>query len=174
VKKLEKHAPLNELVAHLQKMEESSKVDLAVLKPLDELIGNCRSMEDFWKKDQRVPIQDAFLVYHASRNIRIVLNKMRKRFVEAEEKHENPAVVDESIAVIPPLSELCELIYLMKSKVPTKEMLGLLSAKVEYLRETASFNSLLPTPEEEIQELDKKRLHKCFDEFANTLRATLT
>ena len=155
-------------------MEESSRVDLAVLKTLNELIVSCHSMEDFWRDYKKVSIQDSFSVYHASRNVRIVLEKMKKRFVEAEQKHENPAVVHESIAIIPPLSELCALIYLMKERAPTKELVSVLPEKVEYLRETAYINSLLPTAEEEMRELDKKRLQNRFDQFASTLQATFT
>lgn len=174
MRKLEKQNPLNELTAQLQKMEESSIVDLAVLKTLDELIDSCHSAESFWKDNKKVSIQDSFWIYHASRNVRIILEKMKKRFTEAEEKHENPAVVHESIAVIPPLSEICASIFFLTERAPTKELVNMLSEKVAYLRETAYINSLLPTPEEEMKELDKKRLQNRFDQFANTLQAMFT
>jgi hypothetical protein len=96
---------------------------------------------------------------------------MKQRFIEAEEKHENPAIVHESVAMIPSLSELCVTISSLTKQTLTKDLVDIISQKVGYLRDVAFANSLLPTPEEEMQELDKNRLKKRFGQFADTLQA---
>jgi hypothetical protein len=171
VKRLEKKSILEALSDELQEMERVEKVNLAVVNTLNKLIDACYSTEGFWRDNQKIPIQSSFMLFHASRNVRIVLQKMKQRFVEAEGKHENPTVVHESLAVIPSLSELCATILSLTKQTPTKDIVDIISQKIGYLRDVAFANSLLPTPEEEMQELDKNRLKKRFTEFANTLQA---
>lgn len=171
MKKLEKTSLLEALSNELQEMEKVGKVNLAVVNTIDKLVEACYSTESFWRDNEKIPIQSSFMLYHASRNVRIVLQKMKQRFIEAEEKHENPTVVHESLAVIPSLGELCATLSSLTKQTLTKDMVGIISQRVGYLRDTAFVNSLLPEPEEEMKELDKNRLKKRFGEFANTLQA---
>jgi len=171
VGRLEKTSLLKELSDRLQKMERAAEVDRTVLNTLDKLIDACYSTESFWRDNKKESVQSSFMLYHASRNARIILQRMKQRFIEAEEKHQNPLVIEESIAIIPPLSELCVTISSLVKQTLTKDLVNMVSEKVQYLREVAFANSLLPTPEEEMQELDEKRLKKRFGEFADTLQA---
>jgi hypothetical protein len=171
VEKLENINLLKELSDQLQEMEKVRKVDKTVLKTIDKLLEGCHSTESFWRDNKKESVQNSFMLYHASRNVRIILQKMKQRFLEAEEKHENPVVVEDSIAIIPTLSEVCVTISSLVKQTLTKDLVKMVSEKVQYLRDVALANSLLPTPEEEIQELDEKRLKKRFSEFAGTLQA---
>lgn len=168
---MEKANLLQELSNRLQEMEKVGKVDVSIVETIDKLIDSCNSTESFWRDNEKVTVQSSFLLYHASRNARIVLNKMRRRFIGAEEKHENPSVVHNSLSIIPPLSELCVTLSFLTKQVPTKELVDNVSEKVEYMRDAAFANNLLPTPEEEMEEIDKERLKKRFGEFAGTLQA---
>jgi len=171
VKKLEKSNLIEELSQQLQKMEKVGKVDTSVVNTLDNLVESCHSIENFWRDNDKIPIQNSFMLYHASRNARIILKKMKQRLIEARERHENPIVVEQSLAIIPSLSELCAIVSALTKQVPTKALVDIVSQKVEYLRDVAFINGLLPTPEEEMKELDQKRLKKCFGQFADTLQA---
>lgn len=171
MKELKKSNLLGELSEQLQKMEKAGKVDVSIVNTLDKLIDVCQSTENFWRDDEKVTIQSSFLLYHASRNARIIIKKMKQRFIEAEEKHENPAVLHESLAIIPSLSELCATVSSLTTQTLTNELVNIVSEKLEYLRDIAFVHSLLPTPEEEMEELDKNRLKKRFGQFADTLQA---
>lgn len=171
VARLEKNNLLEELSNQLQKMEKVEKVDPVVVNTFEKLIDTCYSTENFWRDNEKESIQSSFMLYHASRNIRIILQKMKQRFIEAKEKHENPAIIHESVAVIPSLSELCVTISSLTKQTLTKDLVDIISQKVGYLRDVAFANSLLPTPEEEIQELDRNRLKRRFGQFADTLQA---
>ena len=170
---MEKSDLLGELSQRLQEMERISKVDMSAVCILDKLIESCSSTERFWRDNDKITIQNSFLLFHASRNARIILKKMKQRLIEAEEKHENPVVVDQSLAIIPSLSELCVAVSVLTKQTPTKNLVETVSKKVEFLRDAAFINGLLPTPEEEIEELDQKRLKTCFGKLADTLQAML-
>jgi len=164
---------LKELSEQLQKMESLEKVDLSIVDTIDKLINSCISTENFWRDNEQITIHNSFLLYHASRNAQIILKKMRKRFIEAEKMHENPSVVHDSICIIPPLSELCATLSFLAKQILNKQLIDNVSEIVEYLRDVAYANDLLPTPKEEMEEIDQENLKKRFGEFAGTLQAML-
>lgn len=115
------------LSEQLQKMERVDEVDISVVDTLNKMIEDCRLRERFWIENEGKPVDLAFLLYHASRNSRIILEKMKQRFFEAKEKHENPRVIGDSLVIMPFLSELCFTIsYSMKREV-TDELQNLIS-----------------------------------------------
>jgi hypothetical protein len=161
----------DDLFKQLQEMETAGKVNLSILGTIDKLIDSCNATENFWRDNKQVMIQQSFSLYHASRNSRIILKKMKKRFIEAEEKHENPSVVHDSLNILPQLSELYATLSSLTKQTLNKQLVDNVSEKVDYLRDVAYLNNMLPTPEEEIEELDQKHLKKRFTEFASTLQA---
>jgi hypothetical protein len=161
----------DDLFRQLQEMEATGKVNLSIVNTIDKLIDSCAVTENFWRDDEQVKIQQSFLLYHASRNSRIILKKMKKRFIEAAEKHENPSVVHDSIHVLPQLNELYTMLSSLTKQTPSKQLVDNVSEKVDYLRDTAYLNNMLPTPEEEMEELDQRHVKKRFGEFAGTLQA---
>jgi len=161
------------LAEQIKKMQETKEVDISVVHIIDELIESCKHYEEFWVKDESVPIENAFLFYHALRNSRLVLEKMNERFKVAVERHENPKIINDSFAVVPVLSELCSTVFSLAKKEITYELKNLVSYRVRVLRDIASDNSMLPSSEEEMRGLNEKRLKERLTHFADSLRVML-
>jgi len=161
------------LFQKLQDMEESQKIDLSVVDLINSLIENCKDDEKFWVKNEKIPLEVSFLLYHSTRNARLVLEKMKDRFLKAEEKHENPKIVSDSITVMPALATLCNIIFSLKGKTITPEIQSFVLKRLKALRSTADEANLLPSPEEEMKTVNRRKLKGRFNRFANTLRAML-
>lgn len=159
------------LIRVIEKMEDSKKVDPAVIGVLDKLIESCKEIQKYWVEREDLPIEDSFILYHASRNSRLVLEKMKKRFLLAEERHENPEVIDDSLLMLPHLSELCSIVSFFTKRELTPESRLLISQRLRLLRDSASNVSMLPSPEEEKKGLNREKLKRRFDRFTNTLQA---
>ena len=159
------------LIRVIEKMEDSKTVDPTVIGVLDELIESCEEAQRYWVEREELPIEDSFILYHASRNSRLVLEKMKERFLSAEERHENPEVIGDSLLVLPHLSELCSIVSFLTKRELTPESRLLISQRLRLLRNAASNVSMLPSPEEEKQGLDRKKLKRRFDRFTSTLQA---
>lgn len=165
------------LLQQLEKMEEAQKVDISVADTLNDLIQKCKIDEQFWIKNEKMPIDASFLLYHCVRNSRLILEKMKQRFLSAYEKNENPHVIEDSIQVIPVLSEICEAISALKEKEPiiSPEILSIISNRLKSLlkslRTVAANASMLPSPEEELKGVDKRKIKRRFSRFADALQA---
>lgn len=168
---MEKGNSFTILVQRLETMEETKEVDISVVEILDKLIEDCKESEKFWIKKGGIAIEKSFLLYHASRNSRLILEKMKERFVLAGKKHENPRIISDSLALVPLLSELCFILFSLRKRRITSELYGVVSQRVRLLRNAAYNVSMLPSPEEEMKGLDRTRLEKRFNRFADTLQA---
>jgi hypothetical protein len=168
---LEKKDNFTVLIEKLEKMEQLQKVDVSVVEILDELIKECKATEHFWIENENVPIDTSFLLYHSTRNSRLVLEKMKNRFIMAAKKGENPHVISDSIEIVPIVSELYEATLSLKERPITPEVLSFISNRLKLLRNVAYKVSMLPSPEEEIAEVDKAKVKKRFSRFAETLQA---
>ncbi|MEX2705365.1 MAG: hypothetical protein Q6352_008910 [Candidatus Freyrarchaeum guaymaensis] len=167
---LEKGNDFKTLLEQLEQMNETQKVDISVVKVLDSLIEDCRTNERFWIKNEKIPIETSFLLYHSTRNSRLILEKMKQRFILADEKEDNPHIVSDALQVVPVLNELYEVISALKYLEIKTELLSFLSSKLRQLRNVASIASMIPSPEEEIKEIDKKKLKRRFSRFADTIQ----
>jgi hypothetical protein len=96
---------------------------------------------------------------------------MKQRFILAAQRNENPHVISDSIQVVPILSELCEAILALKERVITPELLSFISNRLKLLRNIASNVSMIPSLEEEIKGIDKKKFKSRFSRFAEDLQA---
>ena len=168
---MEKKDNFTVLIEKLEKMEQLQKVDVSVVEILDELIKECKATEHFWIENENVPIDTSFLLYHSTRNSRLVLEKMKNRFIMAAKKGENPHVIFDSIEIVPIVSELYEATLSLKERPITPEVLSFISNRLKLLRNVAYKVSMLPSPEEEIAEVDKAKVKKRFSRFAETLQA---
>ncbi|MBS7635733.1 hypothetical protein KEJ37_00065 [Candidatus Bathyarchaeota archaeon] len=168
---MEKKDNFTVLIEKLERMEQLQKIDASVVKILDELIENCKEAERFWVESERTPVDISFLLYHSTRNSRLVLEKMKNRFITATKKNENPHVIADSIEIVPILSELYEATLSLKERPITPEILSFISNRLKLLRNMAHKVSMMPSPEEEIAEIDKAKFKKRFSHFAETLQA---
>lgn len=161
------------LFKQFEAMQVSHEVDKTTISTIGLVLEECKHREKFWVSNTEIPPQAAFVLYHASRNTRIIFEKMHNRFIRASELHQNPKVIEEAFVVFPDLSEMCDLLDSLRGKEITPEMTGFIRKRVRTLRNTAEKVGMLPTIDEETREIDKKELAKELGELADHLRVNL-
>lgn len=170
---MEKKDPCSILSVEIEEMQVSRKISPAAISTIGAIVEECKDREKFWVSDTEIPPQVAFVLYHASRNARMIAEKMHSKFTQASELHENPKVVDETAVVFPELSEMCNLLDSLKKSAITSEMVGFLRRRVRSLRNTAEKVSMLPTIQEEAEAVSKDELARELEELAFHLKANL-
>jgi len=170
---MEKKNACDVLSTKLEEMQASNKIDTTVISVIGAIVDECKSREKSWVSNTEIPPQVAFVLYHASRNTRMIFGKMHNRFIHASELHENPKVVGETAIVFPELLEMCNLLDSLKTSEITQEMVGFLRRRVRNLRNTAQKVSMFPTIQEETESINKDDLAKEFAELASHLKANL-
>jgi hypothetical protein len=161
------------LSTKLEEMQVSRKLDESSIGIIHDAIGEARSREVFWVSNKEVEAQTAFVIYHAARNTRIVLEKMHQRFKQATEIHENPKVIDDAMTVFPELSEMCSFIDSLQKVEIKPELLEFVRRRIRNLRNTAQRVQMLPSLEEEVKSVNKKDLAKELGSVAEDLRLNL-
>lgn len=161
------------LLSKLEGMQASRKLDPSSLGMIEAVIGECGKKETFWLSNKDISPQAAFVLYHAARNARMVLEKMYERFVQAAELHENPKVVDDAMVVFPELSEMCSFMDSMQKAEIKPAVLEYVRRRIRTLRNTAGKVQMFPSIEEEMKAVDKKKLAKEFGDLAENLRLNL-
>jgi hypothetical protein len=155
----------------LEEMENEGKVDLSIIKEIDILIGQFKRFEQVWIESKRIKVEDAFLLYHCSRNSSYVLTKMRTKFLEAEKKHLNPKVAQDAQQIIPTLNALYEIVNQPFEGTLSKEQQMHMIQRLEEMRNIASSISLLPTFQEETKDINMTRYRRHFQGLAELLQA---
>jgi len=162
---------LEEILVKLEEMEEAGKVDVSIVDNLNGLIKFCEDKEEEWVSNEEIETRDAFQLFHAARNSRLILNKMKKRFISAGKMHDNPKVVNDAIRILPAIRDICEILSSINEKYINPEILLFLSKKLRNLRNLASQVSMLPSLEEELSGLNKRKLRSRFNRIINNLQA---
>jgi len=170
---MEKNVACDTLSTSLEVMQASRKIEAKALDIIGDVIKECENREAFWLSNSEVPHSTAFILYHASRNARIIFDKMLNRFTFAHERHENPSVVHDARLVFPSLYDICNILDSLKERQITSEMLQFIRKRVRILRNTAEKASMLPTIEEEAKTIDKEKLTTELEELAADLRVNL-
>ncbi len=170
---MEKNVACDTLSASLEAMQASHKIEAKALNTIGDIITECKNREAYWLSNSEVPPLAAFVLYHASRNARIIFDKMLNRFTFAHERHENPSVVHDARLVFPSLCDICNILDSLKERQITSEMLQFIKKRVRILRNTAEKASMLPTIEEEVKTVNKKELTTELEELAADLRVNL-
>jgi len=161
------------LSEELEAMQVSRKITSSAIPTIGAVVEECKNREKFWVSNTEVTPQVTFVLYHASRNTRIIFQKMHTKFVRASELHLNPEVVDQATTVFPELLEMCNLLDSLKEGKTTPEMIGFIRKRVRSLRTTAQKVSMLPTIQEEVEEVDKDEMEQELKELADHLKANL-
>ncbi len=169
----EKSNPFYIIYEKLDIMDQEKTVDLSILKDFQKLQEEFSVIETMCIKEKKLALEDAFLIYHASRSSRMILEKIGQRFQEAKEKHENPQVVDLSKMVLPCMNDLYNLIVSSyKYKLP-ENMRSLILQRLKALRDAAAASSMLPSIAEEKRGISKIMLRDSFKRLADNLQAML-
>ena len=145
------------LASLLSNMEEKGKVDLTIVGKLDSIIS---TLQDYERKvaGSRGEIVSSFLAYHILRNVRLVLTKMKDRFLQARPHNDNPTVVDESLSMIPFLAESTDIALRYAGKPLPPKTSDMIIEQVRLLRESASNASMTVSSEEEFKSITEKEL----------------
>ena len=161
------------LSTKLEEMHASRQVDDSVIPIIKQAITENKKREEYWSSNKDIVAESAFVLYHASRNTRMIFEKMLEKFMLASQMHENPKVVDDALVVFPELQELCSFIDSLKVDKLTDAFLEFVKKRVRNLRSTAEKVKMLPTTEEEVTKVNKKELAKEFGAIAQELKLNL-
>lgn len=154
-------------------MEEKNTVNLDILADFDRLKDEFSAFEKECIGKTQLSTEDAFLLFHASRSSRMILDKIEARFKEARERHENPVVVDLSKMVFPSLNDLYNLIISTKCSTLSGTQRESILQRLKILRDVAATTSMLPTINDEKKSVSKIELKKSFKDVADNLQAML-
>ena len=170
---MEEEFSLTTLSTQIDKVVETGKIEPSISRVFDNIIKKCLDSERYWSSNEKISNKASFTLYHATRNCRIILEKMRERFEEAVTRKENPEIAVLSLRVLPDLNGLCDLITSLKGDTISSNMATFVMNRVRGLRSIAREVNMLPSPEEEIQTVDKKDLKKHFGRFMDSLQEIL-
>ncbi len=161
----------SEIQGYLENMNKVGKVDTSVLPKFEYLIDRMKKLEDSWTGAQKVSTADAFVLYHAVHNLRLVLSTTEERLAASKQtRSDNPKVVDDSLEVLPYASGLFATVLFVKDQPIDHGIRTLLMEKVRNLRSVASKASLLPSPEKESAGIDRKLLDESLRRLASDVR----
>lgn len=167
---MEEELSLTTLSTQIGRVAETGKIEPSISRVFDDVIKNCSDTERFWSSNEKISNKASFTLYHATRNCRIILEKMRERFKEAVTRKENPVIAEYSLRILPDLNGMCDLITSLKGDTISSNMVTFVMNRVRGLRNTAREVNMLPSPEEEIQKVDRKMLKKHFGRFMDSLQ----
>jgi len=144
-------------------MEEKREVDLKIIPDLRALAKEYSQIERYWAK-QDIDANVAFPAFHAARNSRIIVEKIIKRF-EEHKPNENPKIVSETENVIPLLLEISSRLKAAQEILPETQLYlsRQLFDTTRKLRNTANNMGMLPSLDDELEDVDKKILIEEFD-----------
>jgi len=144
----------------LEEMEERGTITSDFVVKLDKLGSSFEDFESYWIKEGDAPIQAAFVMYLASRNCRMVLEKIRARLkhvVSSNNKQDNPNAIIDTIKVAPLIFEIYIKLVRARKQTPDIDFLNQkeILALVRSLREAAKSANALPSVDEELKGIDR-------------------
>lgn len=146
------------MTALCNKMEETGKVDFTILENIDRAKSTLSALEKVLSTNTAgSSVKSAFLGYHIVRNLDLVLSKMRDRFVHSQETNDNPIVAEDSLEVLPTLSESIEVAMRYGGKKIGSGEEDLMLSHILKLREITSQKNMQLTIEEEEQTISASK-----------------
>jgi hypothetical protein len=161
----------NVVLNSLESMSQARKVDLGILRDFDDLAAEMNSCSEKWLKEGTLLREDAFLVYHSIRNMSMIIDKAKQRFVYAAEKGENPSVVSDGLMVFPYLVDLYDMLCSLKGRTFSSEIRRAIWRRLRLLRDISRRAAMLPSTSEEVKGLDVELVKKELSSFASALQA---
>ena len=161
------------LSSKLEDMQVSRKLDESAIPIIKQAITENKKREEFWLSNKEIASQAAFVLFHAARNSRMIMEKMLTRFLTAAQMHENPKVVDDALLVYPELNEMCSFMDSLKTAELTDSLVEFVRTRSRILRNTAEKAKMFPSTQEEIEKVNKSDLAKEFGAIAEDLRLNL-
>jgi len=163
---------LGDIGTRLDGMIEQKKLDMSIVHPLDELIQFSQNREEHWKTYKGLSTKSAFVTYHSWRNIRLILEKIKSRFLEAEIRHENPGVAIDGAKVLGSLVDAYTGVTEIEGRELSKDEQSATLNRITELRNVAYSCNMLPSIDDELREADKEAVIEVFDNFAVAVRSS--
>ncbi len=149
----------------LDKMEETGKVDLAILDNLATLRNFLKTIKSKWLE---IEDSDGFYFYQAARNVELILGKMEHRFINSQEANDNPKIAKDSLLLLPNIDNILETTQ--KFTINTQTIDDVLN-KTHLLRNKAASTNLIESLEISREALDKDNLRLQFSALMKKLDA---
>ena len=153
--------------------ESTTKIQGGTLEEITRIIGRLRQEERYWQEKPNVDPKDAFMLYHALRNARLVAQKLKIRVIAAPQANDNPQVASDGVMVLPTLEVIVKKGEEYKSRKMTAETRKEFYALVSRLRVEARKFHLLPSAAEDREEMTGEDLQEQSKALARTLEPTI-
>jgi hypothetical protein len=140
---------LAEMSTLLSRMQDTGEVDLAIVPKIEDSMELLTEMQNTIVNSKTTEAKQDFLAYHIIRNINLTMEKMKARFLVAKEMGDNPIVADDSIALVPVLSESFQVAEGIMSGKLTSVDQRLIMERIRVLRDSMYSSSMQITSEEE-------------------------
>ncbi len=147
---------MQQITEDLHNMEATGKVDLEIIKHLDELRNLLRELKDKWLQNKNI---DSYYFYQGLRNIELMLDKMQDRFEHAPEKHDNPKIAEDSQVLFRYVDDLLQL---TESNEVNDAMVNRILGKTRDLRNIAYHQNLIEPPAVDDKMIDKENVSNKF------------
>lgn len=154
---------MQQITENLYNMEASGKVDLSILKLLDELRSLIKDLKLKWLENRNT---DSYYFYQGLRNIELMLDRMQERFEHAPEKHDNPQIAKDSVILFKVVDEL---LALTETDNINEYSVNNILHKTRDLRETASKQNLIEPIKVDEEMLDKDNIRFCWTPMMKSL-----
>ena len=160
-----KNQILVEIKKSLDKMEETGKVDLAILDNLTTLCNFLKVIKSKWLD---VENSDGFYFYQAARNVELILGKMEYRFKNSQKANDNPKIAEDSLLLLPNIDSILDATQSFKIN---KQSIDDVLIKTHSLRNKAASTNLIESLEISRESLDKDNLRLQFSALMQKLDA---
>lgn len=160
--------PFEMLIDKFEQMEQEKTLDFSVLSDTDSTIKSCLDNEKFWISSEMHP-SDTFSMFHAIRNNRLIVEKIRERLVASKKTHDNPKIALDALNILPSMSEIFNFTTSMKDKELSKSVIDFISNRSRILRERAEYVALLPSIRDEAAGLDKRKIRSRLNRLAKAV-----
>src|SRR6267143_1098253 len=134
-----------DILGLLDSMDKARKVDESVVGKLDELADSLSRSEVFWLNNNDAKPVDAFMLFHAFRNLHGISLEAKSRFAVAIAKHENPRTVDDAMKVFPSVFSLFATVKSLEGQPLTPGLRSMIVSRIQMLRGTAAGANMLPS-----------------------------
>ena len=160
--------PFEILIEKFERMEIDGVIDTSAILELQNAIDDCSKNEKFWIKSEN-NVSDSFLMYHATRNNRLISEKIKERLCMAKNNSDNPQIALDALKILPSMAEIFDLISSMENKKLSQSVVDYVSNQSRVLREKAEVVSLLPSIEDESASLDKRKVRSRFNRLVKAV-----
>ena len=159
-----KNQILIEIKDSLDRMEETGKVDLAVLSNIADLRDFLKTIKSRWLD---VKDSDGFYFYQAARNVELILGEMQRRFKNSQKDSGSPKIAKDSLSLLPDIDSILEM--MAQSFQINKQAIDQVLTKTHTLRDKAASVNLIEPLETSHRTLDKDSLRVQFSALVQKL-----